>query len=159
MKALRNHKDGLKIGDVPSPSPGPNEVLIKVHATAITAHELDWVETVAREGPIPGHDVAGTVAEVGAEVTGFSKGDEVFALTAFEREGAASEYIVALASELAIKPPSLSFEEAASIPLSALTAWQAVYQHADAKPGQKVLITGAGGMSFNYTFCRVICRY
>ena len=146
MRALRHHTDGLKLDEVPVPSPGPNEVLIKVHATAITAHELDWPESVARPNPIPGHDVAGVVAEVGNQVNGFREGDEVFALTSFSRDGAAAECVIATSNELAIKPSNLSFEHAAAVPLAALTAWQAIYQHADAKSGQKLLITGAGGM-------------
>ena len=145
MKALRHHKDGLKIEEVPTPSPGPDDVLIKVHATSITANELTWVETKEREYPIPGHDVAGTVAAVGSDVTGFTEGDEMFALTSFSRDGAAAEYMIASSGELAIKPKSLSFEEASAIPLSALWVWQALFQHADVKAGQKILIAGAGG--------------
>ena len=159
MKALRNHKEGLTIDDMPTPTPGPKDVLIKVYTAALTAHELEWPETIARENPTPCHDVAGTVEAVGAEVTGFVKGDEVFGLTSFTREGAAAEYMVASSAELALKPSSLSFEEAAAISLSALTAWQAIFQHADAKAGQKVLITGAGGTEF-MTSVRIqaLCR-
>ncbi|MBE7158442.1 MAG: NADP-dependent oxidoreductase, partial [Rhodospirillales bacterium] len=69
----------------------------------------------------------------------------VFALTSFTRDGAAADYVLASSAELAIKPSSLAWEECASIPLSALTAYQALLTHADAQPGQKILITGAGG--------------
>ena len=149
MKALRNHKDGLKIDDIPIPSPGAGEVLVKVHSAAITAHELNWSETTDRKSPpIPAHDVAGNISKVGEGVDGFKEGDEVFALVSFSRDGAAAEYAIASAGALANKPRSLSFEEAAAIPLSALTAWQAIHQQVDAKPEQKVLITGAGGMVF-----------
>lgn len=82
---------------------------------------------------------------IGDRVTGFQPGDAVFALTSFKRDGAAADYMLASSSELAIKPPRLTFEETASIPLSALTAYQAFFTHADAQPGQRVLITGAGG--------------
>ena len=109
MKALRNHKDGLRVDEIAEPSHGPKEVLIKVHATAITAAELTWPETTARENPVPGHDVAGTIAKVGAEVTGFKEGDEVFALTSFSRDGCAAEYAIATPAELARKPTNLSF--------------------------------------------------
>ena len=101
MKALRNFKDGLRIDETPEPAHGPKDVLIKVHATAITAAELTWPETVARENTIPGHDVAGTIVKVGAEVSGFKEGDEVFALTSFSRDGCAAEYAIASASERA----------------------------------------------------------
>lgn len=114
MKALRNFKDGLAVVDAEEPNPGPKEVLIKVHATAITAAELAWPETTARENPIPGHDVAGTVAKVGSEVTAFKKGDEVFALTSFSREGCAAEYAIANTAELAKKPQSLTFVSGSS---------------------------------------------
>ena len=146
MRALRHHKDGLKVEDIPIPTPGPKDLLIKVHATSITANELEWMETVSREYPIPGQDLAGTVEQVGTEVTEFTKGDDVFALTSFSRDGAAAEYMTAASGEFAVKPRNLSYEEAAAIPLSALWVWQALYQHADVKAGQKILITGAGGI-------------
>lgn len=149
MKALRLHKDGLRIEDIPTPTPGAKDVLIKVRATSITANELTWTETVAQEYPIPGHDVAGVVEAMGAEVIGFKKGDEVFALTSFSRNGAAAEYMIGLHTEFAIKPKNLSFEEAAAIPLSALWVWQALFQHIEVTAGHKMLITGAGG-TFNY---------
>jgi NADPH:quinone reductase-like Zn-dependent oxidoreductase len=145
MKALRYHKDGLKIEEIPIPTPGPKDILIKVHATSITRGELEWPEAFARKDPIPGYDVAGTVEDIGAEVTKFKKGDEVFGLTAFEREGAAAEYTLGAENELALKPADLSFEEAAAMSLSTLTVWQALFDHIQAKEGQKVLITGAGG--------------
>ena len=145
MRALRHHKNGLKMGEIEIPTPGLHDILIKVHATSITANELTWTETIAQEYPIPGHDVAGTVAATGADVTGFTEGDEVFALTSFSRNGAAAEYVTASATSFAIKPSGLSFEDAAAIPLSALWVWQALFQHADVKAGQRILVTGAGG--------------
>jgi NADPH:quinone reductase-like Zn-dependent oxidoreductase len=145
MRALRHHKDGLKVDDVPVPSPGPKDILIKVHATAITADELTWPETRKREAPIPGHDVAGTIVSIGSEVTAaFSEGDNVFACTSFSRDGGAAEYMVASFTEVA-HMPKVSFEEAAAIPLSALWVYQALLDHLDVKSGLKVLVTGAGG--------------
>lgn len=82
---------------------------------------------------------------VGDKVTGFHPDDEIFALSSFTRDGAAAQYQLVSAHDLAIKPASLTFQEAASIPLSALTAYQALFTHADVKPGQRILITGAGG--------------
>ena len=145
MKALRHHKNGLKIDDVAVPTTGPKDVLIKVHATAITRGELEWPESIERQNPIPGHDVAGSVVSIGAEVTKFKKGDEVFGLISFSRDGAAAGYVLAAEYELALKPSQLSFEDAAAISLSSLTVWQTYFDHLDAKEGQKVLITGAGG--------------
>ena len=146
MKALRNHRDGLKIDDIPVPTPGPKDVLIKVHTASITRGELEWVEAVGRgDRPIPAYDVAGAIEAVGAEVTKFKKGDEVFGLINFEREGAAAEYTLAEENVLALKPAELSFEEAAAMPLSTLTVWQALFKHAAAEEGQKILINGAGG--------------
>ena len=100
MKALRYHKDGsLKLdSDTPIPTPGPKDILIKVHATAITADELTWPETLKREAPIPGHDIAGTIVSIGAEVQGgFKEDDNVFALTSFSRDGGKS---IPIAAEL-----------------------------------------------------------
>jgi NADPH:quinone reductase-like Zn-dependent oxidoreductase len=145
MKALRHHKDGLKIGNIAIPSTGPKDVLIRVHATAITRGELEWPESVERQNPIPGHDVAGSIESIGAEVTKFQNGDEVFGLISFTRDGAAAEYVLAAEHELCMKPSQLPFEDAAAISLSSLTVWQTFFDHLDAKEGQKVLITGAGG--------------
>ncbi|KAK5169048.1 uncharacterized protein LTR77_006357 [Saxophila tyrrhenica] len=145
MKALRYHKDGLKIDDVPIPTPDPKDVLVKVHAAAITADELTWPPTLERETPIPGHDVAGTIASLGSEAEGhFKEGDKVFGVTCFTRDGGAAEYMVANYREIA-HMPQMSFEAAAAIPLSALWVYQALMDHVHARSGQKVLITGAGG--------------
>lgn len=120
MKALRNFKDGLAVVDSNELTPGPKEVLVKVHATAITAGELTWPETTARKDPIPGHDLAGTVAKVGEEVTAFREGDEVFALTSFSRDGCAAEYAIASPGELAKKPKALSFVSRGGVKIGSL---------------------------------------
>lgn len=146
MKALRYHEDGFQIEQVPIPAPGPKDVLIKVHAAAITADELTWPETKERHYPIPGHDIAGVIEAKGQDVgDSFSEGDKVFALTSFTRDGGAAEYILASYKEIAHMPSSLTFEEAAAIPLSALWVYQAIYQHLHPKSGEKVLVAGAGG--------------
>lgn len=147
MKALRHYEDGLKIEEVPIPTPGPKDVLIKVHATAITADELTWPETKERQHPIPGHDVAGVIEAKGSDVgEAFAEGDKVFALTSFSREGGAAEYLVASYKEVSPMPTNLTFEEAAAIPLSALWVYQAIYQHLHPKSGEKVVVVGAGGI-------------
>jgi NADPH:quinone reductase-like Zn-dependent oxidoreductase len=146
MKALRHHDTGFKVEDIPTPIPGPKDVLIKVHATSLTADELKWPETKLREAPIPGHDVAGVIAVKGSEVDEtFKEGDRVFALTSFSRDGGAAEYMIASSKEVAHMPDNLSFEDASAIPLSALWVYQALFHHVHAISGQKVLITGAGG--------------
>lgn len=155
MKAIRMHgrdsADHLLYEEVPKPHPGPGEVLVRVAATAIIVNELKWDETyqtVAGEPlplPIPGRDLSGVVAEVGAKVTDVAVGDAVYAMLGYGRDGAEAEYAIALPSELAPKPRPLDDVQAAAVPLSALTAWQALFIHASLTRGQQVLIHGASG--------------
>ena len=155
MKAIRVHgrggPDHLSYDDAPKPQPGPGEVLARVGATAVIATELTWDETYQtpdgdpRPLPIPGHDLAGVVAEVGPGVTDFAVGAEVYALTAFDRDGAEAEYTIALPYELAPKPQTLDMVQAAAVPLAALTAWQALFIHAHLSKGQTALIHGGAG--------------
>jgi NADPH:quinone reductase-like Zn-dependent oxidoreductase len=154
MKAIRLHgrggPDRLVYEDVPQPHPGPGEVLVRVKA-AVIATELRWPVTYQtragneRSLPIPGHDLAGVVVEVGPGVTEIAIGAEVYALTAFDRDGAEAEYTLAEQGELAPKPRSLDYVQAAAVPLSALTAWQAFFEYAGLAAGQTVLIHGAAG--------------
>ncbi len=155
MKAIRVHgrggPDHLSYDDAPKPQPGPGEVLVRVGATAIIATELTWDETYQTPTgdphplPIPGHDLAGVVAEVGPGVTDFAVGNEVYALTAFGRDGAEAEYAIALPHELAPKPQALDIVQAAAVPLAALTAWQALFIHGHVSKGQTALIHGGAG--------------
>lgn len=155
MKAIRIHgrggPDHLVFEDAPQPRPRAGEVLARVAATAVIATELTWDETYQttdgspRPFPIPGPDFAGEVVEVGAGVTDFAVGDAVYALLAFGRDGAEAEYVIALPDELAPKPSTLDDVQAAAVPLSALTAWQALFTHAGLAAGQTVLIHGAAG--------------
>ncbi|MGH2503931.1 MAG: alcohol dehydrogenase catalytic domain-containing protein, partial [Ktedonobacterales bacterium] len=155
MKAIRVHgrggPDNLSYDDAPRPQPGPGEVLVRVGATAIIATELTWDETYQaptgdpRPLPIPGHDLAGVVVEVGPEVTDVASGNEMYALTAFGRDGAEAEYAIALPSELAPKLQTLDMVQAAAVPLAALTAWQALFIHAQLAQGQTALIHGGAG--------------
>src|SRR5271154_1276546 len=112
---------------VPVPDPGPGEVLVEVHATAVTAGELSWPESWPA---IPCHDLSGVVAETGSGVVGWRRGDEVYGLVAFDRPGAAAEYVTTSAAVLAAKPSGVSHAEAASVPLGALTAWQGPHEPA-----------------------------
>jgi NADPH:quinone reductase-like Zn-dependent oxidoreductase len=155
MKAIRMHgrggPDQLVYEDAPQPHPGPGEVLVRVHAAGIIATELTWDETYQTHAgsprllPIPGHDLSGVVEEIGSGVSTLTRGSEVYALTAFDRDGAEAEYTIALPNELAPKPRTLDSVQAAAVPLAALTAWQALFEHANLAAGQTVLIHGAAG--------------
>ena len=133
------------------PEPGIGDVLIQVGAASFTPTELQWPSTwVDRSGRdrrpvVPGHEVSGTVVGLGYGTTGFGVGDEVFGLTDWYRDGSLAEFVAVEARNLAIKPGSLSHIDAAAFPMAALTAWQALFVHADLKSDQKVVIHGAGG--------------
>jgi NADPH:quinone reductase-like Zn-dependent oxidoreductase len=161
MKAIHIHgrggPDHLVYEDAPQPSPGPGEVLVRVYAAGIIANELKWDETYQTKAgspltlPIPGRDLSGVVAEVGPgvpevpRVTTLIKGSEVYALLDYGRDGAQADYTVALPNELVPKPSTLDHVQAAAVPLSALTAWQALFDHAHLAAGQTVLIHGGAG--------------
>src|SRR5215469_3536391 len=155
MMALRAHARGgpeqLVCERSPVPSAGPGEALIAVHAAAITFAELTWdLEWTTRDGKdrtpvIPSHEMSGTVAGLGDGVAGLAVGDEVIGLVDFDRDGAAAEYVVMPAASLAAKPPSVSHVAAATLPLAALTAWQALVDHAALEPGEQVLVQGGAG--------------
>ncbi|WP_424359955.1 NADP-dependent oxidoreductase [Methanocella sp. MCL-LM] len=155
MKAIRYHSFGgpevLRYEDVPKPEARPGEVLIRVKATGV--NPVDWKiragymkEVFQKMLPlIPGGDVAGVVEEVGSGVTDFKPGDEVYGWLGTGRNGTYAEYVSADASAIARKPRSLDFIQAAGLPLAALVAWQTLFDTADLKFGQTVLIHGASG--------------
>ncbi|GAA2361347.1 NADP-dependent oxidoreductase [Dactylosporangium salmoneum] len=122
-----------------------------VHAAAITFAELDWDlswttrDGTARTPMIPAHEVSGTVAALGSDVSDLATGDEVYALVDFDRDGAAAEFVTVPAAAVAAKPRSVTHTEAAALPLAALTAWQALVDHAGLGPDETVLIHGAAG--------------
>jgi NADPH:quinone reductase-like Zn-dependent oxidoreductase len=134
---------GLAIEEVAQPRPGPGEVLVRVHAAAITRDELDW--PTDRLPATPSYEMSGVVASVASDVTGWMEGNEVYALTGFDRDGAAADYAVVPAAYLARKPRSLGHVESAAIPLAGLTAWQGLFDHGRLEPKQRVLIHGAAG--------------
>jgi NADPH:quinone reductase-like Zn-dependent oxidoreductase len=127
---------------VPVPDPGPGELLVEVRATAITADELTWPE---KWPAIPCHDLSGVVAGTGPGVAGWQPGAEVYGLVGFDRPGAAAGFVTAPAADLAPKPAAIDHTAAAAVPLGALTAWQALYEHAKLQPGQHVLVHGGAG--------------
>jgi NADPH:quinone reductase-like Zn-dependent oxidoreductase len=155
MKAVRLHgrggPDHLVYEDAPQPHPGLGEVLVRVYATGVIANELKWDATYQTKAgnpralPIPGRDLSGVVEEVGHGVTTLVPGSEVYAMLDFCCDGAEAEYTIALPNELAPKPSTLDHVQAAAVPLSALTAWQALFEHANLGAGQTVLIHGAAG--------------
>ena len=141
----------MRLEERARPEPGVGDVLIQVGAASFTPTELQWPSTwVDRSGkdrrPVtPGHEVSGTVVGLGYGTTGFRVGDEVFGLTDWYRDGSLAEFVAVEARNLATKPASLSHADAAAFPMAALTAWQALFVHADLKAGQSVVIHGAGG--------------
>lgn len=142
-----------RIGDVPTPSLRDDDVLIRVHAASVNA-----LDTKIRRGEfkvilpyrlplILGNDLAGTVERVGASVRQFKPGDEVYARPDDDRIGTFAEFIAVTSTSVALKPNNLTMVEAASLPLVTLTAWQALVETAQLKPGQKVFIqAGSGGV-------------
>jgi NADPH:quinone reductase-like Zn-dependent oxidoreductase len=155
MMALRAHARGgpeqLVYEEAPAPVPGPGEALVAVRAAAITFAELTWdLSWTTRNGRdrtpvIPSHEMSGTVAALGPGADGVEIGDEVYGLIDFDRDGAAAEYATLPASYLAPSPRSVSHAEAASLPLAALTAWQALVDYAALEPGEQVLVQGGAG--------------
>ena len=154
MMALRAHRRGgpeeLVVERAPVPAPAAGEVLVAVHAAAITFDELTWDETwtldgVSRTPVIPSHEVSGVVAEAATGVADFATGDEVYGLIQFDRDGAAAEYVCVPAEDLARKPSAVSHVVAAALPLAGLTALQALVEHAGVRAGEAVLVHGGAG--------------
>jgi NADPH:quinone reductase-like Zn-dependent oxidoreductase len=155
MLALRAHARGgpeqLRYEEAPVPVLRAGEVLVAVHAAGITFAELTWDESwTTKDGAdrtpmIPAHEMSGAVAAVGEGVSGLAVGDAVLGLIDFDRDGAAAEFVAVPAANLAAKPPLLSHTDAATLPLAAMTAWQALVDHADLKPGEQVLVQGGSG--------------
>ena len=146
-------KGSLRFGEMPEPEVRDHDVLVRIHAAGVNP-----LDSKIRDGEfkfilpyrlplIPGNDVAGVVTRVGAKVRRFKPGDEVYARPDKGRIGTFAEFIAMNDADVAMKPTNLSMEEAASIPLVALTAWQALVEKAKLKKGQKVLIhAGSGGV-------------
>jgi NADPH:quinone reductase-like Zn-dependent oxidoreductase len=129
--------------EVPIPTPGAGEALVRVHAAALTRNELEW--PVDRLPAIPSYELSGVVAAVGPGAEGVTVGDEVYAMTAFDRDGAAADYVAVPTELLAPKPRALTHAEAAAVPLAALSAWQGLFDHGGLTAGERVMIHGATG--------------
>jgi NADPH:quinone reductase-like Zn-dependent oxidoreductase len=154
MTALRAHHRGgpevLVVEPAPVPVPAAGEVLVAVHACAITFDELKWPQTWTRDGVsrtpvILSHEVSGVVSDVGPGVTDFTPGDPVCGLIGFDRDGAAADFVAVPAVDLAAKSATLSHVVAAVLPLAGLTALQALVDHAAVQPGEAVLVHGGAG--------------
>ncbi|WP_100614588.1 NADP-dependent oxidoreductase [Confluentibacter citreus] len=150
MKAIRIHEkgaiDNVKIEDLPKPDIQSNQVLIKVKACGI--NPVDWKSTVYGYFEMPytiGTDISGTIEAIGTDVTDFKVGDNVIGSLEWAKQGACAEYVATEIKFLALKPKNLSFEEAAAVPLAALTAWQGLFDKLHVQTGQKVLIQAAAG--------------
>jgi NADPH:quinone reductase-like Zn-dependent oxidoreductase len=158
MRAVTQERFGdparvLSPTELPTPSPAPGEVLVRVEAISINAYDWHMVGAnpafvrLAGYGftkpkyPIPGRDVAGVVVAVGSDETGFEPGDRVFGW----HNGTAAEYIAAKAAALAPIPDGVSFETASAVPLAGFTALQSVRDHGRVTAGSKVLVLGASG--------------
>ncbi len=147
MRALRLHPpggiDALSVDEIEVPQPDPGEALVRVHAAAVTRDELDW--PTDRLPAIVSYELSGVVEEVAADVGDVAVGDDVFALTSFDRDGVAAEFAVVPAAFLAPRPMGFSHVESAALPLAGLTAWQGLFVHGELQPNQRVLILGAAG--------------
>ncbi len=153
MKAVVAHEYGapevLKFEEIPRPEPNEDEALVRVIASSVNpADPLTLSGKYAREFGthlplIPGYDIAGVVEKTGANVTKLKVGDAVYGYPTFG--GGWADYVTVKEGEVAVKPKSLSFVEAAAVPMGALTAWQALVDVAKLQPGQTVLIHGGSG--------------
>ena len=155
MKAVRAHKRGgpevLRYEDAPVPEVGANDVLVEVHAAAVTPGELTWDETwlsvdgADRTPVVPSHEFSGVVARVGGDVRSLTPGTQGYGLIDFNHDGAAAEFVSLPQEAVVRRPVRLSHVESAALPLAALTAWQALSDHARLKPGERVFIQGGAG--------------
>jgi NADPH:quinone reductase-like Zn-dependent oxidoreductase len=153
MLAWRVHKFGppeaMNLERIARPDPGRGQVLVRVYAAGVGPWD-GWIRAgkSALPQPLPltlGSDLSGTVAALGSDISGLAIGDQVFGVTNTQFLGAYAEYAVATAGMLAKKPSSLSYAEAASVPVVAVTAWQGLFDHARLEAGQTVVIHGAAG--------------
>ena len=142
---------GLSLTEMPYPHAGQNDVIVRVHAAGFTAGELDWPTTwVDRAGrdrtpSVPGHELSGVVAELGYGTTGVTVVQRMFGLIDWSRNGSLAEYTAVEARNLAPLPADVDHIVAAALPISGLTAWQGLIDHARLTTGQTVLIHGAAG--------------
>lgn len=156
MKAVKINEFGgtevLKLVEAERPVPAPDEILVKVFASGVNLVDCtirggtnDAFKSFLKLPLILGCDAAGTVEEVGSEVKNFKKGDHVYGCPNFPGDGSYAEYCAAKAGQFALKPKSISFNEAAGVPLAALVAWSGLFELGELQAGQRILIHGASG--------------
>ncbi|WP_434769557.1 NADP-dependent oxidoreductase [Curtobacterium flaccumfaciens] len=158
MQAVRFHEVGgpevLRTEDVEQPTPGAGQVRLRVAASAFNAADNGmrggFLPIPVQLPHVPGYDVSGTVDALGDGVEGIAVGDAVIAFLPMERDGGAAEYVVAPADAVVAAPTSIPLPDAAALPSVALTAWQALFDDGRLEAGQRVLITGAGGVVGKY---------
>jgi len=151
MKAVRllEYNGQLVFNDLPVPTIAPDEVLVKINSTAVNHLDLVEASGTARQilpidlPWIPGHEFSGVVEQIGIDVVAYAPGDAVFGTTT--GMGAYAEYLAVKATAIARKPANLSFEEAASVPVAAETAWEGLFTHGHLEKGQTILIHGGAG--------------
>jgi NADPH:quinone reductase-like Zn-dependent oxidoreductase len=151
VKAIRLLEYGSEpvFNDVPVPAIAAGEILVKVRSAAVNHLDLVEASGTARQilpislPWIPGHEFSGIVEQIGGDVAGYAPGDAVFGTTT--GMGSCAEYLAVKAAAIARKPSNLSFEEAASVPVAAQTAWQGLFTHAQLEKGQTILIHGGAG--------------
>src|SRR4051794_26974530 len=142
---------GMTLTDVPYPHAAENDVIVRVHAAGFTPGELDWPATWSdragrdRTPSIPGHELSGVVVELGYGTTGLTVGQRVFGPTDWARDGSLAEYTAVEARNLVPLAADIDHAVAAALPISGLTAWQGLFDHAHLTTGQTVLIHGAAG--------------
>jgi NADPH:quinone reductase-like Zn-dependent oxidoreductase len=153
MKAVRIRRfgglDAVVVEDVPVPRPGEQEVLVRVAAAGVAPWDALVREGLSKVSPQPpltlGSDLSGVVEAVGRGVSGFASGERIYGVTNPQFCGAQAEYAVAAAGMIALRPRLLDFVEAASAPVIAVAAWQMLFEYAQAKRGETVMILGAAG--------------
>jgi NADPH:quinone reductase-like Zn-dependent oxidoreductase len=137
--------------NIPQPQPGPGEVLIRVAAAGVIRTELAWYPTThtksgePRKNAVPSHEFAGTIAALGERVSDFTIGQRVYGMNDWYAEGALAEYCLTTPDAIAPAPITLNPTQAATVPISALTAWQGLFDHGHLHPGDRVLVHGGAG--------------
>jgi NADPH:quinone reductase-like Zn-dependent oxidoreductase len=155
MKAVRLLEYGgqLVFDDVPTPTIARDQILVKVKSTAVNHLDLTKASGTARQilpidlPWIPGHEFSGVVEQMGSDISEYARGDAVFGISPM---GAYAEYLALKPAVVVKKPANVSFEEAASVPVASLTAWQGVFDHGRLAKGQTILIHGGGGAVGGY---------
>ncbi|WP_406631371.1 NADP-dependent oxidoreductase [Amycolatopsis sp. WGS_07] len=143
--------EGLALTDLPHPHAAESDVVVQVRAAGFTPGELDWPGTWTdragrdRTPSVPGHELSGVVTGLGYGTTGLTIGQRVFGLADWTRDGTLADYVAVEARNLAPLPADVDYPVAAALPISGLTAWQALFDHGRLATGQTVLIHGAAG--------------